>query len=52
LELFLKSELLQYAASLEQSSEHPIAVGVMQKAKEENLKYLRQKILMLLPERC
>jgi Cu2+-exporting ATPase len=32
-----KNELLQYAASLEQSSEHPIAVGVMRKAKEEKL---------------
>lgn len=36
-----KNELLQYAAALEQSSEHPIAVGVMQKAKEEKLEILR-----------
>ena len=32
-----KNELLQYAAALEQSSEHPIAVSIMQKAKEEKL---------------
>ena len=36
-----KNELLQYAASLEQSSEHPIAVGVMQKAKEEKLEIFK-----------
>jgi Cu2+-exporting ATPase len=36
-----KKDLLQYAASLEQSSEHPIAVGIMQKAKEEKLELLR-----------
>lgn len=34
---FTRNELLQYGASLEQSSEHPIAVGITQKAKEENL---------------
>jgi len=32
-----KNELLQYAAALEQSSEHPIAVGIIQKAKDERL---------------
>jgi len=32
-----KNELLQYAVALEQSSEHPIAVSIMQKAKEEKL---------------
>lgn len=32
-----KNELLQYAAALEQSSEHPIAVGIMKKIKEESL---------------
>lgn len=36
-----KNELLQYAASLEQSSEHPIAVGVMRKAKEEKLEIFK-----------
>lgn len=32
-----KNELLQYAAALEQSSEHPIALGIIQKAKGEKL---------------
>ncbi len=32
-----KNELLQYAAALEQSSEHPIAVGIMKKVKEDSL---------------
>ncbi len=32
-----RNELLQLAASLEQSSEHPIAQGILQKAKQENL---------------
>ena len=36
-----KKDLLQYAASLEQSSEHPIAVGIIQKAKEEKLEIFR-----------
>ncbi len=36
-----RNELLQYAAALEQSSEHPIAVGVMQKANQENLEILK-----------
>jgi len=36
-----RNELLQYAASLEQSSEHPIAIGVMQKAKEEKLEIFK-----------
>ena len=36
-----KSELLQSAAALEQSSEHPIAVGIIKKAKEEKLEMLR-----------
>jgi len=36
-----KNELLQYAAALEQSSEHPIAVGIIQKAKEEKLDVLK-----------
>ena len=36
-----KNELLQYAAALEQSSEHPIAVGIMQKVKNEKLEILK-----------
>jgi len=36
-----KNELLQYAAALEQSSEHPIAIGIIQKAKNEKLDILK-----------
>jgi Cu2+-exporting ATPase len=36
-----KNELLQLAASLEQSSEHPIAIGIMKKAKEAKLDVLK-----------
>ena len=36
-----KKELLQLAASIEQSSEHPIAVGIQQKAKEEKLEIFK-----------
>jgi Cu2+-exporting ATPase len=36
-----KNELLKYAASLEQSSEHPIAIGIMQKAKKEKLEIFK-----------
>jgi len=36
-----KNELLQQAAALEQSSEHPIAVGIMQKAKDEKLEIFK-----------
>src|SRR6187401_2677425 len=36
-----KNELLQNAAALEQSSEHPIAVGIIQKAKEEKLEIFK-----------
>jgi P-type Cu2+ transporter len=32
-----ENELLQFAAALEQSSEHPIATGILQKAKELSL---------------
>ena len=38
---FTKNEILQYAASLEQSSEHPIAVGIMQRTKEEKLEIFK-----------
>ena len=36
-----KNELLQYAAALEQSSEHPIAVDILQKVKNEKLEILK-----------
>lgn len=35
-----KNQLLKYAAALEQSSEHPIAAGIIKKAKEEKLEIL------------
>jgi Cu2+-exporting ATPase len=35
------NEILKYAAALERSSEHPIAVGIMQKAKQEKLEVLK-----------
>ena len=35
-----KNELLQYATALEQSSEHPIALGIIRKAKEGKLEML------------
>lgn len=38
---FSRNEILQYAAALEQSSEHPIAVGILQKAKEEKLEIFK-----------
>jgi Cu2+-exporting ATPase len=37
----IKNELLQYAAALEQSSEHPIGVGIIQKVKEEKLEIFK-----------
>lgn len=36
-----KNELLQYAAALEQFSEHPIAVGIIEKAKKERLEIFK-----------
>jgi Cu2+-exporting ATPase len=36
-----RNELLQLAASLEQSSEHPIAIGIIQKAREEKLELFK-----------
>ncbi len=36
-----KNELLQFAAALEQSSEHPIAIGILNKAKDANLEILK-----------
>ena len=38
-----KNELLQFAAALEQTSEHPIAVGIVKKAKEENLEIFKSE---------
>lgn len=35
---FTREQVLQYAAALEQNSEHPIATGITAKAKELNLK--------------
>lgn len=37
-ENYTKEQVLQYAAALEQNSEHPIATGITAKAKELNLK--------------
>jgi len=34
-------EIIQYAAALEQNSEHPIATGILQKAKELNVAILK-----------
>lgn len=36
-----KRQLLQYAASLEQTSEHPIAAGIVRKAREDNITILK-----------
>lgn len=36
-------DLLQIAASVENSSEHPIAGGIVRKAKEENLKFIKSE---------
>jgi P-type Cu2+ transporter len=36
-----KSKILQWAASLEQNSEHPLASGVLKKAKEEKLSLIK-----------
>jgi len=36
-ETYSNEKILQYAAALEQNSEHPIATGIMAKAKEMNL---------------
>lgn len=36
-EEYSNEKILQYAAALEQNSEHPIATGIMAKAKENNL---------------
>jgi Cu2+-exporting ATPase len=38
---FSRNEILQYAAALEQFSEHPIATGIVKKAKEENIEILK-----------
>lgn len=34
---YSENEIIQYAAALEQNSEHPIATGILQKAKELNI---------------
>ena len=36
-----RDQMLQYAAALEQSSEHPIAVGILQKAKQGGLEIFK-----------
>lgn len=36
-----EKELLQYAAALEQSSEHPIAAGIIQRAKKDHLEIFK-----------
>lgn len=38
---YSENEIIQYAAALEQSSEHPIATGILQKAKELNIQILK-----------
>ncbi len=38
---YSETEIIQYAAALEQSSEHPIATGILQKAKELNIQILK-----------
>ena len=35
------NQIIQYAAALEQSSEHPIATGILKKAKELNIQILK-----------
>lgn len=39
-EEYSSEKILQYAAALEQNSEHPIATGILAKAKEKNLQLL------------
>lgn len=38
---YSENEIIQYAAALEQNSEHPIATGILQKAKELNVAILK-----------
>ena len=38
---YSENEIIQYAAALEQNSEHPIATGILQKAKELNIATLK-----------
>jgi len=44
-----KNELLKYAAAAEQSSEHPIAVGIVRKAKEEKIEIPKTDHFMAIP---
>ncbi|MDE3214625.1 MAG: cadmium-translocating P-type ATPase [Bacteroidota bacterium] len=46
---FAREEILQWAATLEQPSEHPIAVGIVNKSKELNLSLLKAENFEAIP---